>query len=97
MLLKSLDAELKQGDPSRPQSIQRLIAGVDTVIHLGAMATFESYSKVRSSIVDGSVNLMRAEIDAGVEKFVFGRLYCIYLAPFEFGQLIGLEIEAHLF
>ena len=78
MLLKSLDAELKQADLSRPQSIQRLVAGVDTVIHLGAMATFESYSKVRSSIVDGSVNLMRAAIDAGVEKFVYGGSLLVY-------------------
>jgi nucleoside-diphosphate-sugar epimerase len=78
MLLKSLDAELKQGDLSRPQSIQRLVAGVDTVIHLGAMATFESYRKVRSSIVDGSVNLMRAAIDAGVEHFVYGGSLLVY-------------------
>ena len=78
MLLKSLDAELKQGDLSRPQSIQRLVAGIDTVIHLGAMATFESYRKVRSSIVDGSVNLMRAAIDAGVEHFVYGGSLLVY-------------------
>ena len=78
MLLKSLDAEFMQGDLSRPQSLKRLIKDVDTVIPLGAMATFESYSKVRSSIVDGSVNLMRAAIEEGVERFVFGGSLLIY-------------------
>lgn len=78
MLLKPLDAELIQGDLSRPQSLQRLTAGVDTVIHLGAMATFESYRKVKSSIVDGSVNLMRAAIAAGVERFVYGGSLLVY-------------------
>ena len=78
MLLKSLEAEFMQGDLSRPESLKRLIAGVYTVIHLGAMATFESYRKVRSSIVDGSVNLMRAAIEEGVERFVFGGSLLIY-------------------
>lgn len=50
MLLKSLDAELMQGDLKRPVSLQRLVRDIDTVIHPGAMATFESYHKVRSSI-----------------------------------------------
>jgi len=44
MLLKSLNADLNQEELSRPQSIQRLIPGVDTVIHLAAAATFESHN-----------------------------------------------------
>jgi dihydroflavonol-4-reductase len=78
MLLRSLDAEFMQGDLSRPQSLKRLIKDVDTVIHLGAMATFESYRKVRSSIVDGSVNLMKAAIEEGVARFVYGGSMLIY-------------------
>ena len=78
MLIKSLDAELKQGDLQHPRSLKRLVQGVDTVIHLGAMATFESYHKVRSSIVDGSQNLMQAAIDVGVERFVYGGSLLIY-------------------
>lgn len=78
MLLNSLDAELRQGDLGSPLSIQRLMEGIDTVIHLGAMATFESYRKVRSSIVDGSMNLMRAAVENGVERFVYGGSLLIY-------------------
>ena len=78
MLLKSLDAELMQGDLSRPRSLTRIIDGVDTVIHLGAMATFESYRKVRSSIVDGSQHLMQAAVNGGVEHFVYGGSLLIY-------------------
>jgi nucleoside-diphosphate-sugar epimerase len=78
MLLNSLGVDLKQGDLSRPESLKRLISGVDTVIHLGAMATFESYRKVRTSIVDGSMNLMQAAIDEGVENFVYGGSLLVY-------------------
>ncbi len=78
MLVKSLDAELRQGDLKRPESLHRLVQDIDTIIHLGAMATFESYHKVRSSIVDGSRNLMSAAIDAGVQRFVYGGSLLIY-------------------
>jgi nucleoside-diphosphate-sugar epimerase len=78
MLLNSLGAELKQGDLTRPQSLKRLVSGIDTVIHLGAMATFESYEKVRTSIVEGSMNLLRAAIDAEVENFVYGGSLLVY-------------------
>jgi hypothetical protein len=37
MLLNSLGADLKQGDLTRPGSLKRIISGVDTVIHLGAL------------------------------------------------------------
>ena len=78
MLLNSLNTDLKQGDLSRPESLKRIISGVDTVIHLGAMATFESYKKVRTSIVDGSMNLMQAAIAEGVENFVYGGTLLVY-------------------
>ena len=78
MLLNSLGADLKQGDLSRPESLKRLVTGVDSVIHLGAMATFESYKKVRPSIVDGSLNLMQSAINAGVENFVYGGSLLVY-------------------
>ena len=34
-LLKSLDAELMQGDLGQPRSLKRILEGIDTVIHLG--------------------------------------------------------------
>ena len=71
VLLKSLDAELMQGDLGQPKSLRRILEGIDTVIHLGARAALESTRRIRSSIVEGSMNLMRAAIDAGVKTFVY--------------------------
>lgn len=71
LLLKSMDAELMQGDLKEPKSLRRVIDGIDTVIHLGARAALEPARSVRPSIVEGSINLMRAAIDAGVKTFVY--------------------------
>lgn len=77
-LLKSLNAELMQGDLGQPQSLGRILQGIDTVIHLGARATFEPYKAIRPSIVEGSINLMRAAIDAGIKTFVYGGSLLVY-------------------
>ena len=70
-LLASLDAELVQGDLLSPASLARAVRGVDTVFHLAARASFESYARLKPTIVDGSASLMRAAADAGVSSFVF--------------------------
>jgi nucleoside-diphosphate-sugar epimerase len=70
-VLKSLDAELMQGDLGQPKSLIRILEGTDTVIHLGARAALEPTKRIRSSIVEGSINLMRAAIHAGVRTFVY--------------------------
>ena len=77
-LLKSLDAELMQGDLGQPKSLGRMLESVDMVIHLGARATFEPYKALRPSIVEGSINLMRAAIEAGVKTFVYGGSLLVY-------------------
>ena len=51
---------------------------MDAVIHLGARATFESYSRVRASIVDGSRSLMQAAAASGVRRFVYGSSLFVY-------------------
>jgi nucleoside-diphosphate-sugar epimerase len=76
--LKTLDAEFVQGDLNASKSLPRMLKGVETVIHLGARATFEPYRALRPSIVDGSINLMRAALAAGVEKFVYGGSLLVY-------------------
>jgi nucleoside-diphosphate-sugar epimerase len=78
MILKSLNAELVQGDLLEAQSLRRAVAGVDTIIHLGAVAAFISYRRVRPSIVDGSRNLMEAARESGVKKFVYGGTLLVY-------------------
>ena len=70
-LLASLDAELTQGDLGSEASLRRAVKGVDTIFHLGARATFESYDQLVDINVGGSERLMRAALDAGVERFVF--------------------------
>ena len=70
-LLSSLDAEPVHGDLESPSSLRRAVTGIDTVFHLGARASFESYRRLRPTTVDGSVSLMRAAAAAGVKSFVF--------------------------
>jgi len=77
-LLKSLDAELMQADLRQPKSLERILESIDTVIHLGARAALEPARRIRSSIVEGSINLMRAAIDAGVKTFVYPGTILVY-------------------
>ncbi len=77
-LLKSLDVELMQGDLGQPTSLKRILEGIDTVIHLGARAALETARSVRPSIVEGSINLMRAAIDARVKTFVYPGTILVY-------------------
>jgi nucleoside-diphosphate-sugar epimerase len=70
-LFTALNAELLQGDLSRPQSLERAVEGVDTVFHLGARATFESYARLAPTNVTGAERLMSAAVRAGVTRFVF--------------------------
>ncbi len=77
-LLRPLQAELVQGDLDSLASMKRAVAGVDTVFHLAARASFERYQLVRPTIVDGSVQLMEAAIQAGVRRFVYSGSLLVY-------------------
>ena len=77
-LLKSLEAELVQGDLGQPQSLGRVLEGIDTVIHLAARAALEPFRPLRPSIVEGSVNLMRTARAAGVKAFVYPGTILVY-------------------
>ncbi|MGB6376998.1 MAG: NAD-dependent epimerase/dehydratase family protein, partial [Syntrophobacteria bacterium] len=65
-------------DLGQHKSLERMLKSVDMVIHLGARATFEPYKALRPSIVEGSINLMRAAIEAGVKTFVYGGSLLVY-------------------
>jgi dihydroflavonol-4-reductase len=78
LMLRHLDAEIMQADIRSPASLRRILQGVDTVIHLGARAAFEPYPRLYPSIVQGSLNLMQAAIEAGVESFVYGGSLLVY-------------------
>jgi nucleoside-diphosphate-sugar epimerase len=78
LMLRNLEAEIMQADIRSPKSLQRVLSGIDTVIHLGARAAFEPYPHLYPSIVKGSINLMQAAIEARVKNFVFGGSLLVY-------------------
>jgi nucleoside-diphosphate-sugar epimerase len=72
------DADFVLGDLRNRESLQRAVKGVDGIIHLGARATFESYETLRPSILDGSLALMEAAVEAGVRRFVYSSSLLVY-------------------
>lgn len=73
-----LDADIVLGDLRKPKSLREPVKGVDTIIHLGARATFGSYSRLKPTILDGSIALMQAGIAAGVRRFVYSSSLLVY-------------------
>ena len=71
-LLSSLDVEAVHGDLLSAPSLERVVDGVDAVIHLAGRATFEPYQRLQPTMVDGTARLARAAADAGVDHIVFG-------------------------
>ena len=77
-MLRSFDVEPVQGDLLAPATLQRAVRGVDTVIHLGGRASFESYKQIAPTIVRGSRELALAAAAAGVKRFVFASSLFVY-------------------
>jgi nucleoside-diphosphate-sugar epimerase len=72
------DADLTLADLRDHNSLRQAVKGVDGIIHLGARATFESYATLKPSILDGSIALMQAGIDAGIRRFVYSSSLLVY-------------------
>jgi nucleoside-diphosphate-sugar epimerase len=77
-LLARLDAELIQGDLTRPASLERAVRDIDAVIHLAARATFEDMNSLRPTIVDGTRALATAAVKAGVAHFTYASSMLVY-------------------
>jgi len=73
-----LPADFVIADLRSSESLKLAVQGVDGIVHLAARATFESYKKLKPSILDGSVALMEAGIDAGVHRFVYSSSLLVY-------------------
>jgi uncharacterized protein YbjT (DUF2867 family) len=71
-LLNGLDVELVHGDLGSAPSLTRAADGMDAVIHLAGRATFESYDRLRPTLVDGTARLAAACAEADVGHIVFG-------------------------
>ncbi len=77
-LLAGLNVEPVFGDLLAVPSLERAVKNVDVVIHLGARATFEPYSRLHPTIVEGTAQLARVAADAGVEHIVYGSSMFVY-------------------
>ena len=77
-LLTSLDIDWVQGDLGEVKTLERAVAGIDTVFHLGGRASFESYRRLKPTTVDGTHALARLAADAGAHHFVFASSLLVY-------------------
>ena len=77
-LLARLPAEVVAADLTSPSSLARDAEGMDSVIHLGARAAFESHARLRATMVEGSRSLVRAAAAAGVRRLVYGSSLFVY-------------------
>jgi nucleoside-diphosphate-sugar epimerase len=73
-----LDAEFVLADLRNPDSLRAAVKGVDGILHLAARATFDAYRRLKPSILDGSLALMKAAIEAGVRTFVYSSSLLVY-------------------
>ena len=73
-----LDADFIIADLRNSQSLKQAVKGVDGIIHLAGRATFESYETLKPSVLDGSIALMEAGIEAGIHCFVFSSSLLVY-------------------
>lgn len=77
-LLRRHDVEPVAGDLSVPESLDRAVAGIDGIIHLGGRATFERYSRLAPTLVHGTERLAEAAARAGVAHLVFASSALVY-------------------
>ncbi len=103
-----LDADFVLADLTKPKTLKDAVRGVDGIIHLAGHATFESFEILKPTILDGSMALMEAGIEAGVRRFVYSSSLLVYgdrsslvdaFTPpnpvLDYGR-IKLETEKHL-
>ncbi|MDH3299753.1 MAG: DUF2867 domain-containing protein [Acidimicrobiia bacterium] len=70
-LLARIEADLVMADLASADSLRRAVDGCGAVIHCAGRATFESYDRLRPTLVDGTKSLADEAVRAGVERFVF--------------------------
>ncbi len=78
LVLRGIAGETATADLLDPAGLRAALDGIDTVIHLGALASFVAYRIVRPSIVEGSRNLLAAAAAAGVSAIVYGGSLLVY-------------------
>ena len=74
--------DLVEGDLRDPAAVARAVAGVRTIFHLAALASvpgsIEDPLSTHAVNATGTLNLLLAAADAGVERFVFSSSCAVY-------------------
>jgi nucleoside-diphosphate-sugar epimerase len=86
------DADFVLADLRNHESLKEAVKGVDGILHLAARATFESYETLRPSVLDGSLALMKAGVEAGVSSFVYSSSLLVYRGS---KSLVTADTEVH--
>jgi nucleoside-diphosphate-sugar epimerase len=88
--LDAMGVEIQRGSLTEDADLQRAVAGMDVVFHLGGLViddrpddtSDELWQQIRTFNVDGSERLARTAVAAGVQRFVF----CSSVRLFGFGN-----------
>lgn len=77
--LEKLGAQVVEGDVLRPETLEKLLAGVETVVHSAGFVSDWAPEKIFMEInVDGTVNVARAAVAAQVGHFVHISSFGVY-------------------
>lgn len=80
------DQNIVRGDVTRPKSLVGLMDGHDTVIHMAGAVGYQSWRNCLSINVDGSRNVMKKAVKAGVIRFIHISSVSVY------GRITGIKI-----
>jgi nucleoside-diphosphate-sugar epimerase len=71
--------EYRQGDVREPEALQEAFADADVVVHLAFMITGNAPRQtIREINVDGTLNVFRAAVKAGAQRFVYASSVAAY-------------------
>lgn len=77
--LEHLGAKVIAGDLYDPDTIPAAVAGIDTVIHLAALfRTFTDNEGIIKTNREGTIELAKAAMTAGVKRFIFASTSNVY-------------------
>ncbi len=72
------DLNIVRGDITRPNSLSGLIEGHDTVIHMAGAVGYQSWRNTLSTNVDGTRNVIKKAVRAGVIRFIYMSSVSVY-------------------
>jgi nucleoside-diphosphate-sugar epimerase len=76
--LQSQGAEVAPGDLLRPRTLAEAVAGAEAVLHLAAFFRGATPEQALATNLEGTLNLARAALAAGVPRFVFVSTSLVY-------------------